>query len=524
MERREIARAMLAAGIGMATTRAQADNKVVTNGAQTAAEKRAGVTLKNTFYPPMNVFRYGATGTGETDDTPAIQAAIDVARVTGGLVDLPPGTYMTTSVLDIGDHSNIFIRGSGPGATIIKATQIGGNVIQFGGSSGAANCGISGIFIDCEAAENVTALHVDSVSYFWATQLSIYKPTIGVHIFNGVVHFYTEFVINKPSNYGFEITGTSPVGGNDFYLNNGMISFNSGNVFATAGILITANGGMTIDDVVVVGTNDGLSLAPAKDQHVEWLFISNLNCDTCRKSGISIFPTDNGLVKGCTFTGCWTSSCLEYGVLIGATSGATVDGIRLNGHRSFGNNLDGYATTAKKGGRIVNVAFDNCDASGNSASLPNTYSGFNMGPRQSNFSITNCRSGVEDDLSIRQRHGILINHGDSNCYTVVGNDLVGNSGAPLLDLGTGTTKIVRDNLGYNPIRQTAIKIGSSPYTFTNNTGALVIVYVQGGRVSSVRTAGGLIAALQTDVSVHLPQGESIIVTYSAAPTMAYLGT
>jgi hypothetical protein len=41
---------------------------------------------------PLNVKNFGAVGDGETDDTAAIQAAVD-ARKPGQKVDIPPGAY-----------------------------------------------------------------------------------------------------------------------------------------------------------------------------------------------------------------------------------------------------------------------------------------------------------------------------------------------------------------------------------------------------------------------------------------------
>jgi hypothetical protein len=61
----------------------------------------------------LNVMNYGAVGNGTTDDTAAIQDALDAAPV-GGVVYLPAATYATSSPLTIpeavtltGDHGNV---------------------------------------------------------------------------------------------------------------------------------------------------------------------------------------------------------------------------------------------------------------------------------------------------------------------------------------------------------------------------------------------------------------------------------
>ncbi|MBN1461142.1 MAG: S-layer homology domain-containing protein [Armatimonadetes bacterium] len=66
--------------------------------------------------PPLNVAKYGARGDGASDDTQAIQAAID-ARPAGGTVFLPAGTYLTTSGLRL--RSGVSIRGAGEEDTAV---------------------------------------------------------------------------------------------------------------------------------------------------------------------------------------------------------------------------------------------------------------------------------------------------------------------------------------------------------------------------------------------------------------------
>ena len=49
----------------------------------------------------VSVIDFGATGNGTTDDTAAIQAAINALATTGGIVLIPPGIYKVSSTLNI---------------------------------------------------------------------------------------------------------------------------------------------------------------------------------------------------------------------------------------------------------------------------------------------------------------------------------------------------------------------------------------------------------------------------------------
>lgn len=67
---------------------------------------------------------YNAKGDGTTDDTSAIQSAInDVETNGGGIVYFPPGTYIITSPLEI--TSKIHLIGSGMSVSFIKKTNNG---------------------------------------------------------------------------------------------------------------------------------------------------------------------------------------------------------------------------------------------------------------------------------------------------------------------------------------------------------------------------------------------------------------
>lgn len=107
----------------------------------------SGSTDTQTVLLAMGLFsvqNYGATGNGTTDDTLAVQRAVNAACVAGGgTVYFPKGTYLLNTFQDTGGPrrilflgcDNFTLDGAGIGVSIIKSTASlsGGAVIQAGG-------------------------------------------------------------------------------------------------------------------------------------------------------------------------------------------------------------------------------------------------------------------------------------------------------------------------------------------------------------------------------------------------------
>lgn len=127
-------------------------------------------TVQAKLRETVSVKDFGAVGDGVTDDTAAIQAALDSVPAYGGQVFFPEGTYLISSTITLPVQRRIALIGEGNGsvnngysATVIKkAASLNGNSIkiQTDGSSiekitvqGVAGNGGDGILI---AASRVT--------------------------------------------------------------------------------------------------------------------------------------------------------------------------------------------------------------------------------------------------------------------------------------------------------------------------------------------------------------------------------
>ncbi len=109
---------------------------------RTAAEILASVTPTNYGYPPMDALRYGADCTGVANSAAAIQSAISVAAVNGGVALLEPNCTFNLGTTGITLASNVTVRAygatvnySGSGVMVTSATT---GTLQYPGMEGGA--------------------------------------------------------------------------------------------------------------------------------------------------------------------------------------------------------------------------------------------------------------------------------------------------------------------------------------------------------------------------------------------------
>jgi hypothetical protein len=146
--------------------------------------------LANRFADVVNVKDFGAIGDGVTDDTAAIQAAINSVSLNGGgSVFVPFGTYKCTSALIIGS-----IRLFGDGTDILAK---GGSVLDF--SSAPSN--IQAVTITSGTSSRLEGAVIENLQIWGNTS----RPTVGSGSIGLKIVGVIGFIVHNVEVYGFDI-------------------------------------------------------------------------------------------------------------------------------------------------------------------------------------------------------------------------------------------------------------------------------------------------------------------------------
>jgi hypothetical protein len=131
-------------------------------GSKLVAFLQAGIgaiarTVQDKLRERVSVMDFGAVGDYTTDDTAAIQLAVNSFGAAGGTVWFPAGNYRITAVITL--PANVSLLGEGAYSTLISPTTAGITVFKrINAVLGVANISIRGIGIDCAANANITGI------------------------------------------------------------------------------------------------------------------------------------------------------------------------------------------------------------------------------------------------------------------------------------------------------------------------------------------------------------------------------
>jgi hypothetical protein len=406
----------------------------------------------------LNVKDYGAVGDGVTNDTTAIQNAINAAQSlgTGGRgidVYFPAGVYYINATLTV-LQDNVRLIGAGRGSTVIYPNFASGDIIQFGnGTTARAQQGFLHMQIFAPAARTTgVGINIQYSADFLLEDFAMNNMVIGVQIGTAANPSLKVHIRNGTINALLVTTGVgiyvlNGLGG-DTYIEDIVMS-NAPASKPAAGIRVTQSGHCSILRTNVTSCLIGLDVNPGAAQDVSYMFIDHSLFDSCGTHGARFSPTAaTGRIRNVMSVNCWYSgSSTNYGIEFGGSSG-TLNALSFIGCRILNNYNHGvYISYAS----ARNISFTDCTISGNGTQTTNTYDGINIVANVSGLSVVNCKIGQAGTATSIQRYAINIAAGTSEDIQLIGNDCqpngtVGTHGC--INIGTltgGGNQIILNN-------------------------------------------------------------------------------
>jgi len=390
----------------------------------------------------VNVMAHGAVGNGSTDDTDAIQAAIDSLSDGGGTVTLPAGTYVISRSLVI-NRSNVALEGVGAASVIrVASGALGIDVIKIGdGGETTAHCAIRNLRINADGQKTGgTGITLNKCFKIWLQNLLIEKQYRSLHFRNTTEVWLTCSDIRDSKEHGLYLDNDL-MSGFDWYVADCV--FDNPDVVNT-GSGIHWNGGETlvVSNVDLLRFNTGLMIDPQEGRESRFGFLTGMIADTCRDNNVHITNTGSGNTIGLNFSNCWSGTAANYGVLIDRPGSGLVQGVRWVNSKIFHNGLAGFRLA---GGQDVHIS--ECDIIANSQNNSSERHGVEVGADIGEFSVKGCRIGGGYQQGDTHGYAIHIDAGNSDHYMIVNNDCHGNNNTPKInDLGTGVNKVVANNI------------------------------------------------------------------------------
>jgi hypothetical protein len=455
-----------------------------------------------------NVLDFGAVGDGSTDDTTAIQNAINEAAA---VVYFPSGVYKVSSLNLI---DGISLVGENPYHSVILASDATSTVINCGVSNEIKNLKITpsvtktaGFLVDiqgngclienCELEDYYIGVNVGTIGDPVTVNARVFNSVFrssNVRAGSGAVQFvnFSNAQISNCVITGTDISSIQPDWG---------IRFQNGDTAFVTDCNVTVHG-----KALNVDTPAGLNCYALTVTGSVFDSAHQITGGTAVASG-TFAPAGN--VFNTRIANCWFGlASIKSGCLLEPTGGGLIDGITFTGCEFTDNGESGFLAV---GGNSKNWIVTGGHSSGNAAA------GIRAAAGTVNFIITGHIAGPVGNRGPNDK-GIVVDVGSSNDYVIADNIVVGNTTLGLSDGGTGTLARVVNNEGYNGASNlVGLAVSASPWTHTCSHSPETI-YIQGGTGLGISVDAQVIF-ITTGVTVQLQPSEQMTITYSTIPTV-----
>lgn len=500
------------------------DNGASLVGAKGEYTGETGTDLLSFYNFTTNVKRWGAKGDGVSDDTSAIQSAIDNIP-SGSSIIFPRGDFIHTTALTI-SNKIIYLVGQGRGATrLINTSNISDGVVydlnfaQGGGVQGISVTAKSATSDQQSPGSTGTGIKViNSNDNFHCDDFEVLRYDTGVSVKASFQPYFSNFRILWFRNAGVHLlpyTGASgEVAGNGSQFTIGKIG-NTGftvDSSSSVGILIQYGSGEFFSDIDVQKAGYGLIFAPTSTSWVRHIWMNNVLGDTSDNTGWEIDQTSGGDLRDLMLNNCWSSYSGTTGVVVkGNPSDIRWQGGTIRDNNQFGLQISG--------GTFMD--FNNTTINNNSKSSTLTYDGVAIDGSVNNLSFNGCTIGNMPSFNTHlQGNGIQIYNGVNILnFRLVNNDLssYGTGKTPVLLAGnTAVSGVMSGNLPLrtkpinNSLRQ-LISVNSATAVPASTT-TFIAPY---GTTSQVNAAAVLLkSGIITQIEIGVSNNPVTSFTYS----------
>jgi len=290
----------------------------------TAAETAASVIPTAYFYPPLTNYRYGATGTGSTDDTQAAKSLVLVAGQAPSNPQLGVGTFLWSSTVLMNGTS---VRLSGNGwATQVLTNQAAGDVLQVQGNQcecydfymNSSAVRTSGYFINLgQAGNEFDNLRIERVNMKNFFSGILYGGE------GGTTLRILDADMTAGVSGGIGITIQTTLNSADLLIQDMFLhGAATGSQMATA-VQVTNAGDITLNNVSTVYGGTGLNVSPGTGQLVQALYLTDDFFDSNSGSAVNFNMTGTGSVQLVKAVNVWACSSAN-GVVLSASNAGTL--------------------------------------------------------------------------------------------------------------------------------------------------------------------------------------------------------